>query len=286
MVYEQIIFMKDIFFSVLGKIDCANGLDEHRCHELEMNECDQATEYRCLNGQCIDKVFYLNKFQDCMDRSDETITGYDKYPCDFLTTANCEDQLCPSMWFTCGDGSCYDGPNVDHEQSCTSKRDRLYLQQMPPSTLILFSHVLLIYNDTQPEWICYNETLCPYLSNNKYTRSKTFLRNGSTCRAFTTFTNRTYSNLYDMIKDFKSFVLPCSIPPRFYSPDNCSMFQCDNNSKCFSSHRLSDGYTDCSDGKDERQNNTCALDLPNRYTCDNGTRCIHRLLLNDRIVSL
>ncbi|CAF3576821.1 unnamed protein product [Adineta steineri] len=266
-----------------GKMDCKNGIDEHRCHELEINECNQETEYRCLNGQCIDKIFVLDNEFDCMDESDERLDR-NKRDCFPLSFSNCEDRICPSLWFSCGDGYCYDGPNVDSGEACYSKRDRLYLEQMPSSKFILFSHVFLIYDNIQPKWICYNETLCPYLSLNKHLLFETFTFNGSICRAFNTFTNRTYLELYDIIKDFKSFILSCSIPAQKDLSNNCSLFKCNDNSKCFSFHRLSDGYKDCSNGEDERQENTCSLNISHRYSCDNGTRCIHSTLrLDDTI---
>ncbi|CAF1117126.1 unnamed protein product [Didymodactylos carnosus] len=88
-----------------GKIDCKNGLDEYRCHELEMNECDSRTEYRCLNGQCIDQGLYSDREFDCLDFSDETSHNRGKV-CYNVFTLDCDDRLCPPTWFSRGDGSC------------------------------------------------------------------------------------------------------------------------------------------------------------------------------------
>ena len=56
-----------------GKIDCSNGgIDEEHCWKLEVNECGE-DEYRCLNGQCIPRSFYLDDpiTPDCLDQTDE-----------------------------------------------------------------------------------------------------------------------------------------------------------------------------------------------------------------------
>ncbi|CAF3557790.1 unnamed protein product [Rotaria socialis] len=105
--------------------------------------------------------------------------------------------------FSCDEGTCYDGPpSRGHHRSCRSHRDRLYLQQMPLSTLILFSHVHLIYNDTKSEWICCNETLCPSLSNKNVIMPTSIIDN-STCRAFSSFSNQTYNSFSHMVEDIK-----------------------------------------------------------------------------------
>ena len=68
-----------------GKIHCLNnGLDEKDCWKLEVNECEN-DEFRCLNGQCIPKIFYRDQssIDDCMDGSDERniYRTTDTYPC-------------------------------------------------------------------------------------------------------------------------------------------------------------------------------------------------------------
>ncbi|CAF1447441.1 unnamed protein product, partial [Didymodactylos carnosus] len=56
-----------------GIIDCFNNsLDEENCLELELNECDNQTEYRCQNGMYIPKSFSFDtRISDCMYGSDE-----------------------------------------------------------------------------------------------------------------------------------------------------------------------------------------------------------------------
>lgn len=274
----------------LGKIDCNNGFDEHHCHKLEINECDNMTEYRCVNGQCIDKAFYLDKEYDCMDESDEGDTGAinNHHPFSLVD----QDRLCPLMWFSCGDGQCYDGPHFDLEETsirtgqCRTNRDRLYSQQMQKSKFILFTHVTLIYDDTVPQYICYNETLCPYLSMNEFNDSQSQIVNGLVCRAFNVFNSKNFKYVVDMFKEFKRFIRSCSLPPKIKLLNECSMFSCNDNSKCLSFHRLSDGFQDCLNGEDEQQNQLCSHDLSYyRFKCDHGKNCIRKTLVADKIVS-
>jgi hypothetical protein len=249
-----------------------------------MNECDEAREYRCLNGQCIAKAFYRDRYADCMDLSDEKIkpsrTCFHKF--DYL----CEDRLCPTTWFSCGDGHCYDGPSLEYKEPCGSQRDRLYFDRMPSSTLILFSKISLIYKDTKPELICFNESVCPFLFKENQVVTNTISFDGSPCRLFNTLNNRTYPTLSEMIQDVKRFVRSCSLLTKVEQNHRCSMFQCDDGSKCLSQHRILDGHDDCSNGEDERQNDTCLLGHHFRFSCDRGTRCIHPSLVGNRIVSI
>jgi hypothetical protein len=61
-----------------GKVDClGGGYDEEHCWQLEVNECDNETEFRCHIGLCI-SVAFLNDDRynaDCLDQSDEGFTG-------------------------------------------------------------------------------------------------------------------------------------------------------------------------------------------------------------------
>ena len=82
--------------------------------------------------------------------------------------------------------------------------------------------------------------------------------------------------------DLRKMTPPCAL---FYQ-EHCSEFWCNDKGKCLSHHRLSDGYDDCSNGEDEQQTNACSLDLPYRFQCDNGTRCISQILVNDFQVRL
>ncbi|CAF1400348.1 unnamed protein product, partial [Adineta ricciae] len=262
-----------------GKIDCTNGADEEYCHRLEMNECNPSTEYRCLNGQCIDKLLYWDSYPDCMDSTDETVT-HNNF-CFQNFDFRCQDKLCPSTWFSCGDGDCHYAPTINSpESSCKSHRDLLYYKQTLPSTIILFSHIFITYHNLTPISICFNKTLCPYLSNDE--TMTTIDENGLSCRAFDTFgRNATYIDFSSMIRDLKRLVLSCSFLPRNDVTDNCTLFQCNDGSKCLSKHRLADGGNDCSDGEDEHQSNTCDLNHQYRFKCDNHIKCIHPSLIRN-----
>jgi hypothetical protein len=59
-----------------GKVDCIDdGHDEELCWQLEINNCDDNTEFRCHNGLCIPLAFLHDDEinADCLDRSDEQL---------------------------------------------------------------------------------------------------------------------------------------------------------------------------------------------------------------------
>lgn len=214
-----------------------------------------------------------------MDYSDEIHFYSEQCYRDF--NGVCEDKQCPQLFFSCGDGFCYDGPNMINSV-CKSQRDRLYFNQMFQSKLILFPHITLIYNDTTSIAICFNKTLCPHLSK----VNSTFIMNSLTCRWLNTFTNQTYAHFDDMLKDVRRFVRSCSLlswPYQF--SNNSTLFQCADKVMFISNNRLSDGYEDCSNGEDEQLGLACSLNIPYRLTCDKEARCIPISLIENGIVS-
>lgn len=252
----------------LGKIDCPNGIDEYRCEELEMNQCDRSSEHRCHDGQCVDNIEKLAVMKmECSEQYAEQISFANS--CFSSADAQCENQKCRPLHFSCGDGHCYDGPSLQNT-FCKTGRDRRYVERMASSSsLILFSHIHLITEPIESPSICFNQTLCPYIS----------LKN--TTDEIVCFHINQSSN--DLVIEAKRRMRSCSLLPSTTS--QCSVYRCDDQSKCFSYHRLSDGHADCSNGEDEHQSNLCSLKLPNRFSCDKGEKCIHQLLVNDGTVS-
>ena len=121
-----------------GKIDCINsGHDEEECWQLEINECDNKTEFRCHIGLCIPSIFINDDEHspECLDESDERyvmkadmffhIRGRD-LPCRYDLSFRCEEYMCRPMsnnvyQIQCGDGTCaplYGG-------SCGTERNQI-----------------------------------------------------------------------------------------------------------------------------------------------------------------
>lgn len=251
-----------------------------------MKECNSLTERRCYDGQCIDNIPGIwNDPEGC-----PKFSGIDmktSHFCYRFFSEECENTKCPPSQFSCGDGYCYDGPSHGNN-SCWSQRDKRYLEKMSSSSsLILFSHIHLIYNNTQPKLICYNETLCPYLSSKNLTMS-IYTHDGLPCYALERFLNKTYASFDEMVIDVKRRVRSCSqLPFKYIHPNtSCSMYKCDDGSKCLSFHRLFDGFEDCTNGDDEYTTSACLFNVHGRFICDNGTKCISTRLLGDNVVSI
>ncbi|CAF1106359.1 unnamed protein product, partial [Didymodactylos carnosus] len=112
-----------------GIWDCENGAGEERCFELELNECNPDTHYRCHSGQCIIKSFSFDHIYDCMDYSDEQgsdVLDIKSKPCHKLSTIECEEYNCAWLKFSCSDGQCIRN-SEDH--LCESPREVLYNRQ-------------------------------------------------------------------------------------------------------------------------------------------------------------
>ncbi|CAF1301803.1 unnamed protein product [Didymodactylos carnosus] len=61
------------------------------CSELEMNECNKETEFRCKSGMCIPLSSAYDGTDDCLDRSDEQ---RDDTGCFYDPSAKCEEYNC------------------------------------------------------------------------------------------------------------------------------------------------------------------------------------------------
>jgi hypothetical protein len=111
-----------------GVIDCVNGEDEERCLEMEMNECNDETEFRCKDGRCIPKEFAFDRIFDCLDHSDEhEIVDIDSFhDCTYYPSMECEERNKAWHQFSCGDGEIIRYPL----KACQNGRDWLVFHHL------------------------------------------------------------------------------------------------------------------------------------------------------------
>jgi hypothetical protein len=133
---------------------CLNGIDEENRDKLEFNECED-DEFRCTNGMCIAEEFWFDgEFysisigvfiniligdRDCMDWSDEYLIDYGNN-CPFTpNTIECDEHLCPQLWYSCGDGECVGWTTrmafqrfVKAADDCFTKRNLNYKCEVSP----------------------------------------------------------------------------------------------------------------------------------------------------------
>ena len=95
-----------------GVVDCDNGEDEpfELCLQMEINQCNNETEFRCQNGLCIPISLAYDVEADCSDQSDGTNIYRSDFKIQILTecddTRNLECDEFNHGWkqFSCGDG--------------------------------------------------------------------------------------------------------------------------------------------------------------------------------------
>ena len=114
-----------------GVQNCLEGKDEENCDLLEMNQCDEEEEYRCMNGMCIAEEFFLDGEFDCLDWSDEMqFKSGQKCPMESVSS-ECDDHLCPPNYWSCGDGQCINDrlmfQRLPNEVTCHSGRDQYFI---------------------------------------------------------------------------------------------------------------------------------------------------------------
>ncbi|CAF4128023.1 unnamed protein product, partial [Adineta steineri] len=112
-----------------GISQCDDGADETNCYLLEFNHCEK-DEYQCRNGMCIPTEFLFDADFDCMDMSDEQENQLLYAPflrCSKKSTWACDERLCRTDQFSCGDGECIHWSNLIHHRTmCDNLRDLTY----------------------------------------------------------------------------------------------------------------------------------------------------------------
>ena len=116
-----------------GKRDCVNGQDEEQCMGKELSECDEKTEYRCLSGHCIPRVFSFDLTFDCPDWDDEQshLSNEPEMQCSQSAFAHCEERGCTMSRYSCGDGQCiHDKFDIGITFMCRNQRNTLLIKRV------------------------------------------------------------------------------------------------------------------------------------------------------------
>ncbi|CAF1165202.1 unnamed protein product, partial [Didymodactylos carnosus] len=132
-----------------GKLDCLNGEDEQDCWQLEIHECYQETQYRCKNGQCIDKNLYVSgQYPMCTDNSDPPTRNYKGDRVSFFV---CEEHYCvgDDGKMSCANGGYSSNYAPTTEPLCQNGRDLLYTKT-----------ILSTINNQHLSYKCWNYIIC------------------------------------------------------------------------------------------------------------------------------
>ena len=148
-----------------GIQNCMYGIDEKNCDILELNQC-QTDEYRCMNGMCIPDQYFLDGEFDCLDWSDEIQFKNDEDCASEEPHTYCDDRICRSKEWSCGDGQCIpnrlDFQQVSAKIECRSLRDQYFLCE---------SHGVNI-QWTLPNGRCWRKSAYPEAFNSNQTEAE------------------------------------------------------------------------------------------------------------------
>ncbi|CAF1580370.1 unnamed protein product [Adineta ricciae] len=319
-----------------GIIDCNQGEDEpfDLCLQMESNQCNTQTEFRCKNGLCIENSFTYDRQVDCLDGSDiMPYANWYKNLCFQSMSFNCEEMNYQWKSFSCGNGyfipySKLTSKSTRMGVTCHNKRDVMFLKQIfslynenlcwksmicligfdylysnltclnqinveescpdefyfPPNSMI-YSFVFFLYEKSNrtnwfdysgPNYICYNETICP----KKISKLPTIVKNNLTCfyvdqRVFS------WENFYEYII---YLFRPCfSNYQSSLFDDNKMLYQCELSNELISINRVKDRNKDCYWNEDEYSNiNLCSFTLVDQFTClTNKSDCVRWEFIGD-----
>ena len=289
-----------------GRIDCLDGgLDEAHCFELEINECDEK-QFRCANGLCVAEEYWIARAFDavCGRRScplkrpfscgngqcvEDFDSCYNRRDLLLMQSVNAQGNLSYECWIamTCLTKIIDAIDPTLCKQAFASSNLATYLQSCEslvqyPTIPILSGHVHFLYNTTvhrnldgqwisSPDYVCYDETLCEFLT-------PTFRNGSSTCRYGYEMgfgENIAYDSWVSLIRSITPYFRGCLVRHvnRSYL-QHSSVYACENSSKLISKHRIVDGVSDCHMNDDERQYNlSCSMNNTHRFECAQEDKC-------------
>jgi hypothetical protein len=131
-----------------------------------------------------------------------------------------------------------------------------------------------------PNSICYNATLCPFLSPTELT-----YLNYSSCRSFQ-HKSDSMSTLPHFLFVIRAALAACAMVDQFRFADrleSANLYRCRKTNKYIAQSRILDGIADCWHKDDENVTESCSLQPVNgRFTCDEhpSTHCFSPLMLH------
>ncbi|CAF1121715.1 unnamed protein product [Adineta ricciae] len=247
---------------------CPNSHSPASIFQCEEVVCPPGQKkFSCGDGQCVDD------FDECTNGRHlmlfESLTVQGSLPDDCWLAMVCLTRLMHHIDPTFCNGTSI---HPSHLHACD------HLIQFPISP-VLFGHVHFLYQPKQvfevtndsmllPDYICYDEQLCTYLS-------PTFRHRSHTCRHahhMGLSQNTKYHSWKRMIRVIKPYFVGCTT--RHTDERHPSLYQCRNSSKYISKHRIADNITDCYLNDDEEDHElSCFIDHPHRFKCANESRC-------------
>ncbi|CAF1409418.1 unnamed protein product, partial [Adineta ricciae] len=247
---------------------CPNSHSSTGIFQCEEVACPPGQKkFSCGDGQCVDD------FDECINGRHlmlfESLIMQGSLPDDCWLAMVCLTRLMHHIDPTFCNGTSI---HPSHLHACD------HLIQFPISP-VLFGHVHFLYQPKQvfevtndsmllPDYICYDEQLCTYLS-------PTFRHRSHTCRHahhMGLSQNTKYHSWKRMIRVIKPYFVGCTT--RHTDERHPSLYQCRNSSKYISKHRIADNITDCYLNDDEEDHElSCFLDHPHRFKCANESRC-------------
>ncbi|CAF1377194.1 unnamed protein product [Didymodactylos carnosus] len=288
--------------------DCNEGEDERHCEHLEINTCNNITEYRCRNSLCIDRQFLLDGQPDCLDATDEQNSVISKTQDNYLLCNSFANRFYPYetksylMYNESGPCKCYayfptnrtdecidtiKCAIFDENYECIIKYNRTFSylinQCFSADKRHLYSKSYFLSPIVKTYYL--HEQFLTDDFTEIYRPGLICLEGKFKCRGIEIryYNNDKYCFNYSDIYENNTYPF---LPFEFlfcqnqthnhpsYCNDTKNFYICPVSGECISNYRLHDGFTDCIDGSDERytsHNNLDSYFTRDRFHCEINT---------------
>ncbi|CAF1408465.1 unnamed protein product [Adineta steineri] len=289
---------EDRLYGTVVSPECLDGSDETYFRTLikcgrdasficEDVLCAQDIDFNCGNGNCYD-VSERPGFDHCTNHRDKAIN----YVFDWNNPMDTRYPLCFKT-LMCGLFIFFWGDNFDKycKNFCNNQEEcKIQTVKNCPSTFIAptfpvwdghvrfgyFSNATsIIMLGYEPDFVCYNKDLCPFLI-------PTFTFDNYTCLHTDQLNLTLMDNIY---KKFRGCIqLFQNTNDNENTCQNSTTVRCLGTNKCISNRRIMNGFPDCYDAFDESiAANSCALNDKHRFQCPDEQKCLSPALVNDGV---
>ncbi|CAF0903799.1 unnamed protein product [Adineta steineri] len=241
-------------------------------------------QFTCGNGQCVEDFGQCENNRHLALTQSISIQGNLSYSCWIVMI--CLSKIVTKIENITCDQFMQSSAIIEEFKNCTFPLEFLVIP-------VLFGHVRFLYGPKdidninitlalKPDYVCYDEQLCDFLTPTFHHKNLTCLH-GNQTGLDSNIESTTWKSIIDSVKPY--FIGCVTQRYQNISSHYSSLYHCKNSSKYISKYRIVDGIPDCFLKDDEQAFElSCLLNQTLRFQCPNEKQC-HSPIISPNICS-